>query len=392
LKEIVNDRAVASLILARIVYAVNWFNIASVFSLMALDFNEDVSGLGVLTGSFYIGLGIFQVPGGILAAKLGPKKTSIYGTMTASSAALLSGFATEFYQVNLLRFIVGLGMAFVFAPGVTLIAKYYRKQAEGFGVGLYNAAFYLGGAVGLFGWSVFAESTGWRPSLIASGALGITTALLSIAFIPPDNIRNDFIVRGSQLRKVLSDRWLLLLSLELFGVTAGATLITAFMVFYLEATLSASATLAGLVGSLVLISSLLASPIFGRLYDETGNARSLLFISGLLLAFGIAVASVPSLYAALVSTLVTGFAFGGGLTVGFSAARESKKVDAEYETLAVSWVNSLQLFAGVWSPVAFSFLVVRFGYTAAWLLAGLYTLLLTSVILLSRRKNTRQRT
>lgn len=127
MKGIANRRAVSSLIMTRIIYAVKWHNMGSVFSFIASDFKENVSGLGFLTGSFYIGLGLFQIPSGIIAAKQGPRKSAIYGTMIASIACFLTGLTTEFYQITVLRVFVGLGMAFVFGPGVALIAKYFRK-------------------------------------------------------------------------------------------------------------------------------------------------------------------------------------------------------------------------------------------------------------------------
>ena len=175
LPQLVHRNAVLSLILARVIYAVNWYNIGSVFSLIALDFGQNVAGLGIVTGSFYIGLGLGQVPGGIIAAKIGPRKSSVYGTIFASSACLLSGLATEFYQIVLLRLIAGLGMALVFAPGVALIAKYFGRRVEGLGVGVFNAVFYLGGALGLFGWAIFASISGWRLSLVTSGMIGVAT-------------------------------------------------------------------------------------------------------------------------------------------------------------------------------------------------------------------------
>ncbi|TMI48990.1 MFS transporter, partial [Candidatus Bathyarchaeota archaeon] len=53
--------AVASLVAARIVYAVNWLNIGALFYLMSGDLNSGVSGLGTLTSSFYLGVGLMQV-------------------------------------------------------------------------------------------------------------------------------------------------------------------------------------------------------------------------------------------------------------------------------------------------------------------------------------------
>jgi len=384
MKGMANRRAIASLCLARAVYAVNWYNVAAIFALIALDFKENVGGLGFLTGSFYIGLGLFQVPGGIIAARYGPKRTAIYGILVDSFAVLLTGFATDFVEIILLRFFVGMGMALFFAPGVVLIAKYFRKNSEGLGVGTFNSAFYVGGAIGLFGWAILAEIVGWHLSLIMGGALGILTGVLMIVSVPKDTLRGDFLVKWPDLRKILEDKWLLLLTLELFGITAGTTITTTFIVYYLENSLNVGAAVAGVVGGLAMISSIISAPLIGRAYDRTKDARRLLFLSGLIMSFGISFASIGRLWSAAVSTIVVGLCGGAAYTVGFTAARDVHTVAKEYETLAVSWVNSIQMFAGFFSPVAFSLIVLRFGYSAAWLVAGFYTLALISIILVSK--------
>ena len=76
-----------------------------------------------------IGIGIFQIPAGILAAKYGPRKIAIYGILiTSSYAAFLSGLSTDLHHMIILRFIVGLGMAFFFGPSVILISKDSRES------------------------------------------------------------------------------------------------------------------------------------------------------------------------------------------------------------------------------------------------------------------------
>ena len=67
----INHLAVLSLLFARVIYTINWFNIASIFPHIALDFKQDISFLGLLSTSFLVGIGLFQVPGGILATILG---------------------------------------------------------------------------------------------------------------------------------------------------------------------------------------------------------------------------------------------------------------------------------------------------------------------------------
>lgn len=379
----VNKDAIASLILARIIYAVNWYNIGAIFSFIALDFGENVGGLGLVTGSFYLGLGLGQVPGGIVAAKIGPKKTTILGTLTASAACLLSGLVSEFYQIIPLRLLAGLGMAFVFAPGVALIARYFGHRAEGLGVGTYNAVFYFGGALGLFGWAIFAELFGWRLSLVSSGAVGIVTGIVMFILLPVDNLNEEFSIKRSALMDVLTDRSLILLGAKLFTITGGASLVTAIMVYYMEDTMQVSPALAGLIGGLSFIFALAASLMAGRSYDTHKNASKLLLLSGGGMAIGLALASIATISGATLSTLIVGFCLGVGTTVGFSAAREVKAWD-EYEALAVGWVNSLHLCSGFIWPIIFALIVVHSSYAIAWLVAGFCTFVLTLSAFLCR--------
>ena len=355
-------------------YAVNWYNIGSIFSFLALDFGENVSGLGILTGTFYLGLGLGQVPGGIIAAKVGPRKTAIYGTTIASLACLLSGLASEFYQIAMLRLVAGVGMALVFAPGVALIAKYFGQGAEGLGVGVYNAFYYVGGAVGLFGWAVFAGVLGWRLSLESSGALGLITGVIMLLVLPKDIVNHQFSIKSSTLVDVLTNGSLILLGAELFIITGGASLVTAIMVYYMEQRLLIDSALAGLIAGLAPILAFVGSLLAGRNYDRRRQASRMIFLSGFVMAIGLTLASIATIYAATLSTLIVGFCSGAGATAGFSAAREVRGGDA-YEALAVGWVNSLQLYSGFVWPIIFSFIVVHANYMAAWLTAGVFTLL-----------------
>lgn len=388
MKHVLNRSAVASLVLARTAYSVNWYNVAAVYAFIAYDFAQNVSGLGVLTASFYVGLGLFQIPGGIAAAKFGPRKTAICGMFLSSAAAFLTAFTFEFYQLVLLRFVVGVGMALFFGPGITLIAKAFRRESQGLGVGVFNGAFYLGSALGLFGWSVLAELAGWRLSLAVSGGLGILGGLLLLAYLPRDELRKEFTVKMVDLRRVLSNRWLMLLSLELFGVGSGQILIATFMIYYLEQSLKLGPASAGIIGSLTPLCAILASPLFGILYDKIKKTRLLLFLLGAVLAFAVGMVSIGNVYSAIGATLIAGTS-SGAFTISYLAARKVRAASAEYQTLAVSWVNSIQMVAGFWSPVAFSLLVISFGYATSWLVGAAYTFILISVILLARERRGR---
>lgn len=373
---VINRTSVFSLIFARILYSINWFNIASIFYFIASDFKQDISMLGLITSSFLIGIGIFQIPAGILAAKYGPRKIAIYGILITSSAAFLSGLSTDLFHMIVLRFIVGLGMACFFGPSVILISKYLGKGSEGLGVGLLNSAHALGGIIGIFGWIILAEVTGWRISLMLSGLLGIVTGLLLIIALIREKIQIDFGIKISELRQILFNKSLIVLGLALLGFQIGSNLTLTFIVFYLADHLNIDPTIAGFVGSFNLIIALVSSPLFGKIYDRIKDAKKLLIISGIVMSSSMAMIAANTLYVIILSIIIAGFFLAGGFVIVYTKAKQVKGLHAEYETLAVSYVNGISLFNAFWVPIVFSFVVNQFGYSMAWFLGGFLTLLL----------------
>ena len=375
--------ATLCLLLARVVYTINWFNIASIFYLIASDFGTNIAILGIISASFLIGVGLFQVPAGIIAAKIGARKIAIYGIMIASSAALVTGLASDTAQIILLRFIVGIGMACFFGPSVILISRYLGNESEGLGIGLLNSSHALGGIVGLFGWAILAETLGWRGTVILSGGLGIATAIiLSIALVRhEDEIQKEFRIKTSHVLDTLFNKSLIILGLTLLGFQAGSSMILTFSVFYFEDHLKIGPVEAGLIGSLSLVVALISSPLFGRIYDKFGNARKLLFISGILSAISMLGLTTNSLYVLATSVIMTGFFLSAGFVIVYAKAKEINRSQPHYQTLAVSYVNGISLFGVFWVPVLFSFIVNGLGYEVAWLLGALVVILLVFPIL-----------
>jgi MFS family permease len=398
-----NSFQIISLLLARVFYSANWFNIASIFFLIALDLKQDISMLGLVTASFIIGVGVFQVPAGILAAKYGDSKTAVFGILIASFCALLTGISNDILQIAILRFVVGLGMACFFGPSVIMISKYLGKRSEGLGIGLINSAHAIGGIIGIFGWVMLAQLFGWRTSLIIGGALGLVTGLVLIisALIARPSIKThdegipfqnaadnlDVATRSPEpgdgitrlgLRQTIFNRSLVLLGLTLLSFQAGSSLILTFVVYYMVGSLKIDLALAGFIGSLNLMIALLFSPVFGRLYDRTKRAKKIVIISGLAAATSVCGMSVPSVYVLIPSMIISAVFLSAGFVIVYAEAKRisnTQGLDRKYQTLAVSFVNGISLFGVFWIPILFSFSVDRVGFSNAWFLGGLIVLI-----------------
>jgi MFS family permease len=353
--------ASVSIIIARVFYAVNWFNVAAIFPLLVLDFGQhDIGLLGSISAAFFIGVGMFQVPAGIFAARYSPRSMAIFGIGLSSSAALLYGFTSEASQLIWLRFIVGAGMALFFSSGVVLIAKHAggTKKSSGFSIGLLNSAHSAGGIIGLFGWIVIAQMVGWRSSLVLSGAIGIATALLMIIAIPSSAHRRPISKRPpppaadaavnnnySESRDIISpsppeaqaggNRWpdiseiwgtlsnpsLIALGLVLTGIQASWALLLTFTIVYLQS-LNIQLESAGVIASMALISAIVSAPLIGGYYDKkVKDSRKILLACGVGISAALAAMSIQILSVIIIAVIALGFFSGGAFTVAYAKAR-----------------------------------------------------------------------
>jgi MFS family permease len=408
-----------SLIVARIVYGINWFNISAIFPLIALEFEKDVSLLGSMSAAFFIGVGLFQIPAGIFASRFDPRISAIVGIVITSVAALLCGLVFSSSQLVWLRFVVGFGMAFFFSSAVVLIARHGKRGFPGFSIGLMNSAHSMGGIIGIFVWIIIAQMIGWRSSIILSGVLGLGTAVLMIMAIPRSKITvdNDSRIDDKSYQptrkeqefkifdalRVLSNRTLVCLGLILIGIQAAWAVELTFLVIYLG-NLGFSVPLVGIIASLPLIFAIISAPLIGRFYDKAGETKRLLIICGIGTSMAIAGLSVDSLYVIITSVILTGFFSGGAFTVVYEKARtvliDSTVHDSKtptfpdlqtdrrnfskrkqhffsdpsyFDTLKVAWVNGISLIGVLWTPIAFSYVVEEGGYDLAWIISAVIT-------------------
>lgn len=347
---------------------------------MEPDLKGGVGGLGTLTSSFFLGIGLLQVPGGILAAKYGPKKVVTFGILLSSLSAAAVSLSSQITEAAVLRFSVGVGMAFVFSPSIVIAASYLGHHRSGINVGLFNFAFSVGGIFGLFLWTVLASFVGWRASIALSGAIGIVSGILVILLVP-DEHDLSFKVEARRLYSIIKDKRLVLLGIGTLSLTTGNNLISVFMAFYLHTSLGVALVFASVVPALLTSMPILSALLGGREYDRIKKPRLIMLLADVGMASALVICAVHNLYAAIIGSIFAGAVFGVGLTTAFAAAKDLNFEPKEYDTLAISWVNSLSLFGNFGPPLVFTYLAVSAGYSAAWLGgAGLVVLLLVPLL------------
>ncbi len=369
----------------------NWYGLPPLYPLMASQLNLSVSQLGFISSAFVVGYGLFQVPAGILAAKVGLKQTVLLGAILVSAFSLAVSLFSNPYAIIGLRLVAGIGMALIYAPGMMLAIRYVGQGAQNFGIGLYSAVGDVGGIAGIFGLAVVASRIGWRLSVGISGTLGLIFAFLLFALLPDEGSGVGFQVKTSDLRRVLFSRDLLVISSALLGIECGWNVIVYFIVYYLETQLKVAPDISGFVGALILLGAIIGALMMPQVSGRSRDSKSAFFVLGVVCAFTVVLVSTSSLDGAASGTLLEGIINGLTYSFGFVLARKTIPI-ARYEALGLAWVGSIAIFGSSWSTLLYPYLVAQSSYPVAFSACSLLGILFILPVLFLRNGPSRLKT
>src|SRR5213592_2826454 len=235
-----------SVLTSRVIYTINWFNIAPLLGatgLIAVALNVDLPSQGLLTSSFLLDAGIFQIPAGIVSARWGPKNTSQLGMLILSLSGIGEGLSPNFPTLLVSRFLLGLGAALFFAPAIGILTPLFKPEEEGFVLGLYNSCFNIGGALGLFGWVLVTDLLGWRQGLVLGGLIGIISVLIGQMGIP--RARTVAPAKRRSMKPVFKNRSIWLIAFGVLGLWGSIFSSSSFLEAYTKDTFGISPYISG---------------------------------------------------------------------------------------------------------------------------------------------------
>jgi D-galactonate transporter len=157
-------------------------NISTAAPVISKEFGFDKITMGVIFSAFVWAYAIFQVPGGWLSDRFGPRTVlttivTYWSAMTAATAA-----ATGAVSFIVVRFLFGVGEAGAFPGATRAMQLWYPPQERGFVQGITHSASRLGAAIAppLVVWIM--TSLDWRWVFYICGALGLVWALFWYLF------------------------------------------------------------------------------------------------------------------------------------------------------------------------------------------------------------------
>ncbi len=370
----------SSVVSSRTVYALNWFNFAPALLLIGPDLHIDSFGIAIITDSFLIGAGLFQVPAGFIAAHWGNKNTSQLGMLILSFSAIAEGLSPTFPYLFISRLMLGVGAALFFSPAIGVLTPLFREREEGFVIGLYNAAFSVGGGIGIwiFGYLMNLQGFGWRSGLLLGGLLGLAFTGVAQLIVPRDTLSKP---EFTSIKQVLRSRNIWIIAIGVLGLWGGTFTAAQLLPTYLHNIRGIESGTADLISSLLLFSSIIGGPLGGFFSDRLHRRKEFILIPGIAASILIGLIGIVPVWGLWFLVPTIGLLYAMVFSTMYASARQYPEVGRRYAPLGISLMNSVHILGAVVIPIGYVLAVASSGAsTAGWLFVSALAFALMTMV------------
>lgn len=368
-----NTRFAGTMImLSRLVYAMNWYNLSPAIGQISQAFGVSFAATSLLFSFFLFGAGIFQIPAGILASRIGAKRVAMGGLVVMSVAAILSAFSPSYAVLVSLRFVTGFAAAFFFSSAVGLLNDLYQRDITKM-VGIYNGFFAIGGGVGIFLYTPVVDSFGWRFGFLLSGSITLIVAIITTISLPKTHIYGGF--DPKKVIERLTDRTIWLVALGLDGLWGLNFTFSEYFKSY-AIYLGQPEIIAGLMGGMILFLGIVG----GFLTGNFRKYKALPTVTLLTTMVGLSIIALPFLpgFTIWLPVIVDGILSVVVVSMEYGILIQLNR-DPRYVPLSLGTVNSIQIGFGSLIPFGFAFLHGD-GYTLSWIFLGSLAIILLPLL------------
>ena len=272
---------------------------AAVKDQLQSTFNIGVSEFAQIGSMYFWAYFIMQIPSGILADKIGPKKTTIIFTFIAAVGSLMFGLAPTIQIAYIGRLLVGFGVSVVFICLVKIQSNWFYSKNFALMIGVLGLAANLGAILAQSPLVLLTNAIGWRKTFIYLGILTFIFVILVFIFVKdkPEDIglpsiselenrpikANNSIKVSEALKSVLSNPRTWVISFGYIGLYTGYIV---FMGTYGMSLLMNKYNLtkveAGNYVIAAIIGAAIAGLVIGGLSDKYKNRKGILIVCSLL--------------------------------------------------------------------------------------------------------------
>jgi MFS family permease len=155
-------------------------NVSTAASAFGAELGLSHTQVGFVFSAFAYPYLIFQIIGGWVGDRFGPRRTLGICAVIWAGATVLTGMAGGFTSLIIARLLLGLGEGATFPTATRAMSNWMRSDQRGFSQGITHAASRIGNAVAppLIVWLMVATS--WRGAFIVTGIVSFLWAVVWI--------------------------------------------------------------------------------------------------------------------------------------------------------------------------------------------------------------------
>lgn len=140
------------------------------------QFDTSATMLGFIAAFYFYPYAAMQLPSGVLADTIGPRRLFTGGCLVAGAGSLLFAFAPDVSWLLAGRALVGLGVAVAFISVLKLIANWFGEREFATWVGVLQLIGNLGGTLGAWPLAWLVQRVSWREVFAGAGAVSFIIA------------------------------------------------------------------------------------------------------------------------------------------------------------------------------------------------------------------------
>jgi MFS family permease len=155
-------------------------NVSTAASQFGADLGLSHTQIGFVFSAFAYPYLVFQIIGGWLGDRFGPRRTLAVCAFIWAGATVLTGLATGLASLIVARLLLGLGEGATFPTATRAMSNWTTAERRGFAQGTTHAASRIGNAVAppLITWLMLAAT--WRGAFIVTGIISFLWAIVWI--------------------------------------------------------------------------------------------------------------------------------------------------------------------------------------------------------------------
>ena len=171
---------------------------------LVADAGLDAASLGLLTSTYFLTFGLFQLPLGILLDHYGPRRTEAGLLLFAAAGALIFAASNSLFGLTVGRALIGLGVSACLMAAFKAYVMWFPSDRLPLINGLQMAAGGLGALTGTAPVEAALQLTGWRGVFVILAACTAIAALIIFLSVPErsHHVRVPGVGMAVQLRGV----------------------------------------------------------------------------------------------------------------------------------------------------------------------------------------------